>query len=92
MPMKKACHWKILPVTCRYEIILWQGTTPIVVGAPIIQYFAPSPGSILHVKELTDVELVVKTMKQLAENLMAYNESLRQVLFSVFSFYIFDNV
>ncbi|KVH98791.1 hypothetical protein Ccrd_022979, partial [Cynara cardunculus var. scolymus] len=55
------------------------GTTPVV-GAPIIQYFAPSPGSILHVKELTDVELVVKTMKQLAENLMAYNESLRQCI------------
>ncbi|KVI10806.1 hypothetical protein Ccrd_010787, partial [Cynara cardunculus var. scolymus] len=54
------------------------GTTPVVVGAPIIQYFALSPGSILHVKELTDVELVVKTMKQLAENLIAYNDSLRQ--------------
>ncbi|KVI02976.1 hypothetical protein Ccrd_018729, partial [Cynara cardunculus var. scolymus] len=69
MPMKKVVTGKFFHSLA--------GSTPVVVGAPIIQYFAPLPGSILHVKELTVVELVAKTMKQLAENLMAYNESLR---------------
>lgn len=53
------------------------GTIPVVVGAPNIQDFAPSPGSILHIKELEDVESVAKTMRYLAENPEAYNQSLR---------------
>lgn len=53
------------------------GSVPVVVGAPNIQDFAPSPGSVLHIKELGDVEPVAKTMKYLAENPDAYNQSLR---------------
>lgn len=49
----------------------------MVVGAPNIQDFSPSPGSILHIKELEDVESVAKTMRYLAENPEAYNQSLR---------------
>ncbi|MCI16835.1 glycoprotein 3-alpha-L-fucosyltransferase A-like, partial [Trifolium medium] len=39
--------------------------------------FAPYPGSVLHIKELQDVESVAKTMRYLAENPEAYNQSLR---------------
>lgn len=49
----------------------------MVVGAPNIQDFAPSPRSVLHIKQLTDVESVAKTMKMLAENPEAYNQYLR---------------
>ena len=49
----------------------------MVVGAPNIQDFAPSPGSLLHIKELKDVESVAKTMKYLAKHPDAYNQSLR---------------
>lgn len=53
------------------------GTIPVVVGAPNIQDFAPSPDSVLHIKELGDIELVAERMKFLAENPDAYNQSLR---------------
>lgn len=53
------------------------GSVPVVVGAPNIQEFAPSPDSILHIRELKDAESVAKTMKYLAENSDAYNHSLR---------------
>lgn len=49
----------------------------MVVGAPNMQDFAPAPDSILHIKQLKDVESVAKTMKYLAENPDAYNHSLR---------------
>lgn len=49
----------------------------MVVGAPNIQDFAPFPGSVLHIKELQDVESVAKTMRYLAENPEAYNQSMR---------------
>ena len=49
----------------------------MVVGAPNIQDFAPAPGSILHIKELADAGAVAKSMKYLAENPDAYNQSLR---------------
>jgi len=39
--------------------------------------FAPSPGSVLHIKELKDVDSVAKTMKYLAVHPDAYNQSLR---------------
>nr|GEU88302.1 glycoprotein 3-alpha-L-fucosyltransferase A-like [Tanacetum cinerariifolium] len=54
-------------------------TIPVVVGPPNIQDFAPAPGSILHIKDLKDIEPVSKTMKYLAANPAAFNESLRQV-------------
>lgn len=53
------------------------GTIPVVVGPPNIEDFSPGPGSILYIKELSDVESVAKTMKYLADNPEAYNQSLR---------------
>ncbi|TKY59086.1 Glycoprotein 3-alpha-L-fucosyltransferase A [Spatholobus suberectus] len=64
-------------VTEKFFQSLVAGTVPVVVGAPNIQDFAPSPGSILHIKELEDVESVAKSMRYLAENPEAYNQSLR---------------
>lgn len=49
----------------------------MVVGAPNIQEFAPSPDSFLHIKEFSDVESIAKSMKHLAENPKSYNQSLR---------------
>ena len=53
------------------------GTIPVVVGAPNIQDFSPSLDSVLHIKQLSDVALVAKTMKHLAANPDAFNQSLR---------------
>lgn len=53
------------------------GSVPVVVGAPNIQDFAPSSGSLLHIKEIGDAESVAKTMKYLAGNPDAYNATLR---------------
>ncbi|XP_010269895.1 PREDICTED: glycoprotein 3-alpha-L-fucosyltransferase A-like isoform X2 [Nelumbo nucifera] len=53
------------------------GAIPVVVGAPNIQEFAPSTGSVLHIKELSDIPSIAKAMKYLAENPDAYNQSLR---------------
>ncbi|KAL3515280.1 hypothetical protein ACH5RR_022182 [Cinchona calisaya] len=64
-------------VTEKFFQSLVAGTVPVAVGAPNIQDFAPSPGSLLHIKELKDVDSVAKSMKYLAENPGAYNESLR---------------
>lgn len=49
----------------------------MVVGAPNIEDFAPSPTSVLHIKEVKDVDSIAKKMKYLAENPSAYNETLR---------------
>ncbi|KAK3001831.1 hypothetical protein RJ639_022239 [Escallonia herrerae] len=64
-------------VTEKFFQSLVAGSVPVVVGAPNIQDFAPSPGSVLHIKELKDVDSVSKKMKYLAENADAYNQSLR---------------
>ncbi|XP_015058382.1 glycoprotein 3-alpha-L-fucosyltransferase A-like [Solanum pennellii] len=64
-------------VTEKFFQSLVAGSIPVVVGAPNIQDFAPSPTSVLHIKELKDAASVAKTMKYLAENPIAYNESLR---------------
>lgn len=64
-------------VTEKFFQSLVAGSVPVVVGAPNIQDFAPAPGAILHIKELKDINSVAKTMKHLAENPIAYNESLR---------------
>ncbi|XP_024959893.1 glycoprotein 3-alpha-L-fucosyltransferase A isoform X2 [Cynara cardunculus var. scolymus] len=64
-------------VTEKYFQSLVAGSVPVVYGAPNIQDFAPSPGSILHIKELNGVGSVAKTMKRLEENNTAYNEFLR---------------
>lgn len=55
----------------------FSGTIPVVVGAPNILEFSPYPGSVLHIKELTDVESVAATMKHLASNPDAFNQTLR---------------
>uniref|UniRef100_A0A2C9V5A9 Fucosyltransferase n=1 Tax=Manihot esculenta TaxID=3983 RepID=A0A2C9V5A9_MANES len=64
-------------VTEKFFQSLVAGTIPVVVGPPNIQDFAPAPGSILHIKELEDVQSVAKSMNYLAENPDAYNHSLR---------------
>ncbi|XP_042502295.1 glycoprotein 3-alpha-L-fucosyltransferase A-like [Macadamia integrifolia] len=64
-------------VTEKFFQSLVTGSVPVVVGAPNIQEFAPSPGSVLHIKEPSDVPSVAKTMKYLAQNADAYNQSLR---------------
>ncbi|KAK8698927.1 hypothetical protein V6N13_115030 [Hibiscus sabdariffa] len=64
-------------VTEKFFQSLVAGTIPVVVGAPNIEDFAPSPGSVLHIKELADVQSVAKRMKYLAENPDTYNQSLR---------------
>ncbi|CAL9765509.1 unnamed protein product [Musa acuminata subsp. burmannicoides] len=64
-------------VTEKYFQSLVAGTIPVVVGAPNIRDFAPSPGSVLHIKELHDVASVAKTMRDLAANPDAYNHTLR---------------
>ncbi|KAE9613605.1 hypothetical protein Lal_00016122 [Lupinus albus] len=64
-------------VTEKFFQSLVAGTVPVVVGAPNIQDFAPSLGSVLHIKEVEDAESIAKTMKHLAENPEAYNQSLR---------------
>ncbi|KAL2456808.1 Glycoprotein 3-alpha-L-fucosyltransferase A [Forsythia ovata] len=64
-------------VTEKFFQCLVAGSIPVVIGAPNIQDFAPSSGSLLHIRELNDVDSVAKTMKYLAENPSAYNESLR---------------
>ncbi|KAK4401655.1 Glycoprotein 3-alpha-L-fucosyltransferase A [Sesamum angolense] len=64
-------------VTEKFFQSLVAGAVPVVVGAPNIEEFAPNPGSILHIKEVKDVDSVAKTMKYLAENPGAYNETLR---------------
>ncbi|KAI5386972.1 glycoprotein 3-alpha-L-fucosyltransferase A isoform X2 [Lathyrus oleraceus] len=64
-------------VTEKFFQSLVAGTIPVVVGAPNIQDFAPSPGSVLHIKELKDAESIAKTMRYLSENPEAYNQSIR---------------
>ncbi|KAF8054818.1 hypothetical protein N665_1312s0011 [Sinapis alba] len=64
-------------VTEKFFQSLVAGSVPVVVGAPNIQDFAPSPDSILHIKQMTDIEPVAKRMKHLADNPEAYNKMLR---------------
>ncbi|XP_075674355.1 glycoprotein 3-alpha-L-fucosyltransferase A-like isoform X1 [Castanea sativa] len=64
-------------VTEKFFQSLVAGSVPVVVGAPNIQDFAPSPSSILHIRDLGDIEPIAKKMKYLAENPDAYNQSLR---------------
>ncbi|KAI3947709.1 hypothetical protein MKX01_034374 [Papaver californicum] len=64
-------------VTEKFFQSLIAGSVPVVVGAPNIMEFAPSPISVLHIKTLEDVPSVARTMKYLAENPEAYNQSVR---------------
>ncbi|KAE8698620.1 Fucosyltransferase 12 isoform 2 [Hibiscus syriacus] len=62
-------------VTEKFFQSLVAGTIPVVVGAPNNEDFAPPSGSVLHIKELADVQSVAKRTKYLAENPDAYNQS-----------------
>ncbi|XP_008805273.2 glycoprotein 3-alpha-L-fucosyltransferase A-like isoform X2 [Phoenix dactylifera] len=62
-------------VTEKFFQSLVAGAVPVVVGAPNIQDFAPSSGSVLHIKKLDDVASVAKTIKYLASHPDAYNKS-----------------
>ncbi|KAF6145805.1 hypothetical protein GIB67_016254 [Kingdonia uniflora] len=64
-------------VTEKFFQSLVAGSVPVVVGAPNIMEFAPSLDSVLHVKELKDVQVVANTMKYLANNPEAYNQTVR---------------
>ncbi|KAL5788320.1 hypothetical protein ACOSP7_005269 [Xanthoceras sorbifolium] len=64
-------------VTEKFFQSLVAGTVPVVVGAPNIQDFAPSPNSILHIREIEDAKSVAEKMKYLSENPDAYNQTLR---------------
>ncbi|KAL4308347.1 hypothetical protein GQ457_01G000830 [Hibiscus cannabinus] len=64
-------------VTEKFFQSLVAGSVPVVVGAPNIEDFAPSPGSYLHIKDLEDIHSVAERMKYLAKNPDAYNQSLR---------------
>jgi glycoprotein 3-alpha-L-fucosyltransferase len=64
-------------VTEKFFQSLVAGSIPVVVGAPNIQEFSPAEGAILHIKELDDVASVAKTMKNIASNPDAFNQSLR---------------
>ncbi|KAG8364258.1 hypothetical protein BUALT_Bualt19G0109500 [Buddleja alternifolia] len=64
-------------VTEKFFQSLVAGSIPVVIGAPNIQDFAPSPSSLLHIKDVKDVDDIAKKMKYLAKNPSAYNESLR---------------
>ncbi|XP_052192745.1 glycoprotein 3-alpha-L-fucosyltransferase A [Diospyros lotus] len=64
-------------VTEKFFQSLVAGSVPVVVGAPNIQDFAPSLSSVLHIRELENAQSVAKTMKYLAVNADAYNQSLR---------------
>uniref|UniRef100_A0A7N0TDN2 Fucosyltransferase n=1 Tax=Kalanchoe fedtschenkoi TaxID=63787 RepID=A0A7N0TDN2_KALFE len=64
-------------VTEKFFQSLVAGSVPVVVGAPNIQEFAPAPGSILHIREIKDVDTVAERMKYLAANPEAYNQTLR---------------
>ncbi|XP_009391356.2 glycoprotein 3-alpha-L-fucosyltransferase A-like isoform X1 [Musa acuminata AAA Group] len=64
-------------VTEKFFQSLVAGTVPVVIGAPNIQDFAPSPDSILHIKEISDIDSVAKSIRYLATNSEAYNHALR---------------
>uniref|UniRef100_A0A1J3CWK7 Fucosyltransferase n=1 Tax=Noccaea caerulescens TaxID=107243 RepID=A0A1J3CWK7_NOCCA len=64
-------------VTEKFFQSLVAGSVPVVVGAPNIEEFAPSPDAFLHIKQMSDVEPVAKKMKYLADNPAAYNKTLR---------------
>ncbi|PIA46286.1 hypothetical protein AQUCO_01500060v1 [Aquilegia coerulea] len=63
-------------ITEKFFQSLVAGAVPVFVGAPNVMDFAPSPAAVLHIKELSDVSSVAKTMKYLAENPVAYNKSI----------------
>ncbi|XP_047342282.1 putative fucosyltransferase-like protein [Impatiens glandulifera] len=64
-------------VTEKFFQSLVAGSIPVVVGAPNIDEFSPCHGCILHIRQLSDVEPIAKTMNILANDPHAYNQSIR---------------
>ncbi|CAI5483749.1 unnamed protein product [Closterium sp. Yama58-4] len=63
-------------VTEKFWQCLVAGSVPVVIGAPNIADFAPSPNSYLEIKSLEDVPRVAQQMVTLAGNQTAYDEML----------------
>ncbi|CAI5535437.1 unnamed protein product [Closterium sp. Naga37s-1] len=63
-------------VTEKYWQCLVAGSIPVVIGAPNIADFAPSPNSYFEIKSLEDVPRVAQQMVTLAGNQTAYDEML----------------
>lgn len=63
-------------VTEKFWQSLVAGSIPVVIGAPNIYDFAPSPKAILHIKSVKDIEHVAKQMMHLATHEDAFNASL----------------
>jgi glycoprotein 3-alpha-L-fucosyltransferase len=59
-------------VTEKFFQMLQAGSVPVVIGAPNVGEFAPSPKSFLYLGSLEDVPAVVERMKHLMENRSAY--------------------
>lgn len=53
------------------------GSVPVVTGPPNIYDFAPSPNSLIYIKDLTEAKAAAERIKYLARNETAYNETLR---------------
>jgi glycoprotein 3-alpha-L-fucosyltransferase len=68
-----------MEVIYNFDLHLTTGAIPVVVGAPNIEEFSPGEGAILHIKELDDVTSVARTMKHIASNPDAFNQSLRYI-------------
>eukprot|EP01080_Neovahlkampfia_damariscottae_P001082 gene1082-10601_t len=63
-------------VTEKYFQSLQVGTVPVVVGAPDIEEYQPSENSILHIRNLSDVERVAKRMIYLSKHDDEYQKML----------------
>ncbi|KAL6646009.1 hypothetical protein ACP70R_017617 [Stipagrostis hirtigluma subsp. patula] len=79
-------------VTEKFFQSLVAGSIPVVVGAPNIQEFSPGEGAILHIKELDDVAAVARTMKDIAANPSAFNQSLSSIVGGAFGVEAFQHV
>ncbi|KAI5068415.1 hypothetical protein GOP47_0016760 [Adiantum capillus-veneris] len=62
-------------VTEKFWQSLVAGSIPVVIGAPNIYDFAPSPKAILHIKSVNDIEDVANQIMHLASHEDAYNAS-----------------
>lgn len=63
-------------ITEKFWQSLVAGSVPVVIGAPNIYDFAPSPKSILYIQSVSDIERVANQMKHLATHEDAYNATL----------------
>ncbi|KAG0623294.1 hypothetical protein M758_3G163500 [Ceratodon purpureus] len=64
-------------VTEKFFQALVAGSVPVVTGPPNIYDFAPSPNSLVYIKDLTEAKAAAERIKYLARNATAYNETIR---------------